>query len=84
MGWDHDDMNGWGYALMTTSMMVFWAVVILGVIALFRYQGRNQASLERELRPPTPEQLLGERFARGDIDEDELRRRRETLRSMKD
>ncbi|MFD0427273.1 SHOCT domain-containing protein [Streptomyces zhihengii] len=35
----------------------------------------------RRVRPATPERILGERLARGDIDEDEYRRRLSVLRS---
>jgi putative membrane protein len=48
---------------------------------LFRYLNRrrvNPGSGGETL--PTPEQLLAERFARGEIDEDEYRRRLDTLR----
>jgi putative membrane protein len=82
MFWYGNGMSGWGYALMTVSMVLFWALVIAGVIALVRYFGRDtQPALTSP--PPqrhTPEQVLAERFARGDIDEQEYRRRLDTLR----
>jgi putative membrane protein len=81
MWWYGDGLSGWGFALMTLSTVVFWAAVIAGGVALFRYLNRapGQAGF-RESRP-TPEQLLAERFARGEIDEEEYRRRLDTLRS---
>lgn len=70
-------MNGWGYALMTVSMVLFWGLLIVGVIALVRYLGRQDRSAV-ELRP-TPEQVLAERFAHGQIDEHEYHARLDTL-----
>lgn len=80
MYWYGNGMGGWGYALMTVSMVLFWGLVILGVVALIRYltrapQHRGNARASR----PTPEQLLAERFARGEIDEQEYQSRLATL-----
>jgi putative membrane protein len=60
---------------MTLSVMLFWALVIVGVVAWVRYLGRN----DRGSDAPTPEELLAERFARGEIDEDEYRHRLDVL-----
>jgi len=76
-----DHMGGWGYGLMTASMLLFWALLIIGIVALVRYvghTGRQNAALPSRL---TPEQVLAERLARGEIDTDEYRERLETLRS---
>ncbi len=40
MFWYGNDTNVWGYALMTISMVVFWGLVIYGVIALLRSTAR--------------------------------------------
>ena len=76
MWWYGPGMNGWGYGLMTVSMVLFWALIIFGMVALIRYLGRaGQVATVR----PTPQQLLNERFARGEIDEDEYRRRLDVM-----
>ncbi len=80
MFWYGNGMNAWGYVLMTVSTLLFWALVIAGIVALFRYLGRTQQTTTPPARV-TPEQLLAERFARGEIDGDEYRRRLDTLRS---
>ncbi len=67
MFWYSNDTNVWGYALMTISMVLFWALVIYGVIALFRYSAR--ADRPATATRPTPEQVLADRLARGEIDE---------------
>ena len=74
-----DHMSGWGYGLMSVSMLLFWALLIIGIVALVRYLGHTgrQGAAPR----PTPEQVLAERLARGEIDTDEYRERLDTLRS---
>ncbi|NKQ52695.1 hypothetical protein HFP15_07355 [Amycolatopsis sp. K13G38] len=81
MYWYGNGMNGWGYALMSISGIVFWVLLIFGGIALFRYFNRERASTRQ-----SPEDLLAERFARGEIDEQEYQRGLDLLRhrSLKD
>jgi putative membrane protein len=77
MWWYGDgDLNGWGYTLMTVSMILFWGLVIYGVVFLARSGGQS----DRSGPQAKPEDLLAERFARGEIDEQEYRQRLETLR----
>ena len=80
MFWYGTGVNGWGYALMSIGMVLFWGLVIVGIIALVRYLARSG---QHTTPPPqvraTPEQVLAERFARGEIDEQEYRQRLDTL-----
>ena len=74
-------MSGWGYAFMSVSMVLFWGVVILGIVALVRYLGRSSQPAGGAGMPrPSAEQVLAERFARGEIDEQEYQSRLATLR----
>jgi putative membrane protein len=81
MWWYGNGMSGWGFALMTLSTVVFWAVLIAGGVAVFRYFNRAPGRTGELASRVTPEQLLAERFARGEIDEDDYRRRQDVLRS---
>ena len=76
-------MGGWGYALMTISMILFWGAVIYGVVALVRYTRRDAPQRREPAEPaaPEPERLLAERFARSEIDEDEYYQRLTSLRA---
>jgi putative membrane protein len=74
-GWN--GWSWWGWALMSLSMIAFWGLVIWGVVALSRRPG----DARREQQLHDPEQILAERFARGEIDQDEYRQRLQTLRS---
>jgi putative membrane protein len=68
-------MGGWGMALMTVSTLLFWGLVIAGIVALVRYTGRSAARGGSTADTATPQRILAERFARGEIDEDEYTRR---------
>jgi putative membrane protein len=72
MGW-YDNGMGWGgWLLMTLAMVAFWALVVFVVVALFRSDASG--AVRR-----TPEEILNERFARGDIDAAEYHARRDAL-----
>ena len=75
--------GGWGYALMAISMILFWGAVIYGIVALVRYTRRDGPQGREPVEPPAPgpERLLAERFARGEINEDEYHQRLTTLRA---
>jgi putative membrane protein len=77
MFWYGNGMNGWGYSVMTIGMVLFWAVAILGGVALLRHLLRPAPAA----RGNTPEEVLAERFARGEIDDEEFDRRRKALRA---
>jgi putative membrane protein len=75
MYWD----GGWGgWIVMLLMMTVIWGAVIAGVVLVVRGFG--------PLRPGSSpaddaERILAERFARGEIDQDEFTRRRDALKT---
>jgi putative membrane protein len=75
-----EHMNGWGYALGITGMVLFWVALVLAIAAAVRYLDRKRGENFPPPPPPTAEQALAERFARGEIDADEYRQRLDTLR----
>jgi putative membrane protein len=76
MWWPTNGMSGGGWVVMTIGMVVFWGLIITGAVLLFRAT-QGPALVAR----PVPEHVLAERFARGEIDEEEYRRRLATLSS---
>ncbi|MDD1478518.1 SHOCT domain-containing protein [Arthrobacter sp. H16F315] len=79
-GWDG---NGWGigaWVAMALLMLIFWGGVVTVVVLLVRrpHPGEGPAAL----RPPhhDAERILTERFARGEIDEQEFTAKRTALR----
>lgn len=91
-GWMWNDGWGWGgwgggsWILMAVVMVLFWAVLITAVVLAVRYLAGGATQHGRGIGGPQPpaggraEDLLAERYARGEIDEDEYRRRLTLLR----
>jgi putative membrane protein len=73
-------MNGWALSLMIIGNVIFWGLLIIAAIALIRYTKRGQLD-SASPTASTPQQILAQRFARGDIDEDEYTRRLQVLSS---
>jgi putative membrane protein len=63
--------SGWGMAMMFFSNLIFLALLIGGGYLVYRAVRGDTGTA----RPDRAEQLLGERYARGEIDEDEYQRR---------
>ena len=68
---------------MTIIMILFWGAAIYGIVALVRYAHQDGPQRGEPAGPPAPEpeRLLAERFARGEIDEDEYHQRLTSLRA---
>ncbi|WP_202918255.1 SHOCT domain-containing protein [Streptomyces cavernae] len=82
MFWYDRDVSGWGWFAMSAGMILFWALVITVAVLLFRtLNSPREHTHTHTPAAPTPEDILRERLARGEIDEDEYRRRLSTLRS---
>ena len=66
-----DHLSGWGWAFMAFCSVLCWAVLIIGIVALVRSLNGNNAfgSGGRS----SAEDLLAQRFARGEIDEADYR-----------
>ena len=73
---------GWGgWILMTLVMILFWAVVITAIVLAIRYlTGTGGHRKPDDSAFTRAEDVLAERFARGEIDDDEYRKRRTLLR----
>ncbi len=72
--WDghHDGGHGWGWVVMIVLLLLIIAVTVL-LVRHFSDGARRSAR--------GAEDVLAERFARGEIDDEEYRTRREALRS---
>ncbi|MEU8547672.1 SHOCT domain-containing protein [Streptomyces roseoverticillatus] len=85
MFWYDHGVGGWGLFAMTVSMIVFWALIIIVAVLLFRALARpprdgRPAGWQKGPATTNAEQILAERYARGEIDEEEYARRLATLR----
>jgi putative membrane protein len=79
MWWHGHAMGGWVFLLLAITRVLWWTLVILAVLALLRYLTRGGRSIT--VRTTAAEEVLAERFARGEIEEHEYRQRLDTLRS---
>jgi putative membrane protein len=77
----HDGMGWGGWFVMTLIVVLLVTLVVLAFLALFRGTGPSGDRGEQRRSRSSADQLLDERFARGEIDEEEYRRRRDALRS---
>lgn len=74
-------VEGWAIALMSLSIAILLALLLAGVIALLRRggapgpDGHTGQDRARPADHSTAHRVLAERFARGEIDEEEYRRR---------
>ena len=80
MYWWGDHMNGWGWATMLISLLLFLGLVTAAVVALVRLAQVRAAERQPNDRAPTPQDLLAGRFARGEIDEAEYKQRMDVLK----
>jgi uncharacterized membrane protein len=75
---------GWGSWILTTlTTVVFWALVITAVVLLARYLlslSQRTTGTTHAAGASNAEQVLAERYARGEIDDDEYKRRLGLLR----
>lgn len=76
-------MMGWadGYGWMGVGwifMVLFWVLIVLGIVALLRWLGTGGAG-SREAPRKTPLDILQERYARGEIEREEYEQKRRDL-----
>jgi len=82
--YDSWDAGGWGpgaWIAMGLMMVAFWGLVVGLVVYLVRSVGQRPPEQPATGGPDDPVRILDERFARGAIDTEEYRERRELLRS---
>ncbi|MFE4599706.1 SHOCT domain-containing protein [Kitasatospora indigofera] len=85
MDWNDGGMSGWGWFGMSLGMLLITVLLVIGGVLIFRALDRSTTHLAPPTSPtapgPTPpEQLLAERFARGEIDDQDYRKRLAALR----
>jgi putative membrane protein len=80
---DYGGHWGWGdWVAMSLMMLVLWGLLAVAVVLVLRWVRNGPADQGRGEHPGThpAEQVLAERYARGEIDEDEYLKRLTVLR----
>ena len=75
MMWHANGMAGWQFLMMIMYPLVFAGLLTMGVVLVFRTVRPETAA-----RTDAPQRLLAERYARGELTDDEYRQRLDTLR----
>jgi putative membrane protein len=79
MMWGYDGY-GFGGGGMGIGMLVFWALMIVAFVVLVRGLGTSRAGENIPVsRVKTPLDILGERYAKGEIDKSEFEQKRRDL-----
>jgi len=79
MMWGYDGFGG-DLMGMGIGMLLFWGVIIFAVVILVRAFGRSSDSAGAGPREKTALDILGERYAHGEIDKAEFEQKRSDLR----
>lgn len=74
------NFGGWEMGLGFIFMLLFWGLVILGIVALIRWL-MTQSSPSRSSRDKSPLEIVQERYARGEIDREEYEQKKRDLGS---
>ena len=86
MHWDngwHEGPGGWAWMMMALFMVVFLSGGIWIITNMIRHQGSVSGPSGTPAAPAItgPEDILHERFARGDIDVEEYHHRLDAIRA---
>lgn len=74
--WGNGGVHWWGALFMGVGVVAFWGLIIWAVWALFSSLSRRP---DGSHRPPDAMAILDERLARGEIDAEEYRSRRDLI-----
>ena len=78
---DMHDGTGWAWGWWMFGFALMVAIVVLVVVLVVRLTGSARSASPPEPVRRAAEDVLADRLARGEIDTDEYRQRREALRS---
>jgi putative membrane protein len=88
MHWDNgwnDGPGGWGWLVMAAMMVAFWGGLAWIIASLIRHGGINRSAAQSvsagTRAVANAEDILHERFARGEIDVEEYHQRLDAMRA---
>ncbi|HQT99275.1 MAG: SHOCT domain-containing protein [Acidimicrobiales bacterium] len=78
-GWYNQGTGGGWWPLMMIGMVGFWAVLVIGILSLVRHYGPRGGGIVTQSPTSSSLEILKERFARGELTEEEYTQRRKLL-----
>jgi putative membrane protein len=76
--WFHWGFGGWW--IMPVIMIVFWGLIIWGIVALVISAGRRNVKQDN-INKESPMDILSVRYARGEITKEEFEERKRVINS---
>lgn len=76
-GWGMGGDFGMGFGMIIS--VLFWVLVIVGVVLLVRWLGAGASQQPSAPRPETPLDVLKKRYARGEIGKEEFEEKKRDL-----
>ncbi len=74
-----DGQHGWLMAVGVVHLLIFWIIAILAAVALWTWlTGKNRSQITSS-QDKTPLIILQERYARGEIEQDEFEQKKRDL-----
>ena len=75
--WNDMGFGGWGWGGgMGLGMVLFWGAIIAVIVLAVRFLGNDAAARRND---NTPQQILKQRYARGEIDKEEFEQKQRDL-----
>jgi putative membrane protein len=69
--WGYQGMGGGGWALMMVGMIIFWAILVFGIVALVRHNRTSPGASTSGEGADKAVAILRERLARGEVTPEE-------------
>lgn len=78
-GWGWDHMDGGSWVLMGIGMILFWGLVIFGVVWLVRTLTEHRGPATHQGHQPSPLEILDRKLAEGAVSVEDYEERRRLL-----